>query len=119
MRVLWMPLDRPWAPPSDTSSFCCADMAHRLELTCDQHADPFECGDNTVVYNEIFDEFGLVVHDGGASYIVIAFCPWCGTRLPESQRERWFDETEAKGFTDETMPPEYRSGEWRRRPREE
>lgn len=119
MRVLWMPLDKPWSRPTDTSSLCCADMTHRLEFTCDQHADPFECGDNTVVYNEIFDEFGLIVHDGGASYIVIAFCPWCGVELPRSQRDRWFDETEAMGLTGDTLPPAYLTGEWRRTPRGE
>ena len=31
-----------------------------------------------------------------------------------SQRDRWFDEMDAKGFTDETMSPEYRPAEWRR-----
>ena len=58
---------------------------------------------------------GLPVHDGGASYVLVAFCPWCGARLPESQRDRWFEETEAKGFTDDTLPPEYRTGAWRLR----
>lgn len=89
-------------------------MASALAFDCDQHADPFECPDSLVVYNEVFDEIGLIVHDGGPSKVNIDFCPWCGTRLPESQRDRWFDETEAKGFTDETLPPEYRSGAWRR-----
>jgi hypothetical protein len=37
------------------------------------------------------------------------------TRLPESQRDRWFDEVEAKGYTDETLPPEYLSARWRRK----
>jgi len=31
--------------------------------------------------------YGLYVHDGenghGASVIQIAYCPWCGTRLPD------------------------------------
>jgi len=89
-------------------------MASALAFDCNQHADPFECADHLVVYNEVFDEFGIVVHDGGPSYVLIAHCPWCGTRLPESQRDRWYDETEAKGFTDDTLPPEYLSAAWRR-----
>lgn len=32
-------------------------------------------------------EYLIPVHDGGASGIVIRFCPWCGTKLPESERD--------------------------------
>lgn len=113
-RVLWTPLSVGWTPVSAEAVFCCEAMASALEFHCEHHADPFECADNLVVYNEVLDEFGLVVHDGGPSYVLIAYCPWCGTRLPESQRDRWFDETEAKGFTDETLPSAYRTAEWRR-----
>jgi hypothetical protein len=113
-RVMWMPLSEGWSAPSAAAAFCCDAMASALVFECAQHSDPFECPDHLIVYNEIFDEIGIAVHDGGPSYVLIQHCPWCGTRLPDSQRDRWFDETEAKGFTDETMPPEYRSGEWRR-----
>lgn len=89
-------------------------MARALAFDCSDHADPFDCADSLVVYNEIFDEIGLVVHDGGPSYVLIAHCPWCGTRLPESQRDRWFDETEEKGISDDALPPEYASAAWRR-----
>ena len=37
-------------------------------------------------YNERFDEYGLIIHDGGSSALLIQFCPWCGTKLPESKR---------------------------------
>lgn len=114
-RVLWMPLSVAWAPPSAAATFCCEAMTQALAFDCAQHADPFECADSLMVYNEVLDEYGLPVHDGGASYVLVAFCPWCGARLPESQRDRWFDETEAKGFTDDTLPPEYRTGAWRLR----
>ncbi|MCC7252477.1 hypothetical protein [Hyphomicrobium sp.] len=114
-RVLWTPLSVAWAPPSASAVFCCEAMTQALAFDCDQHADPFECADGLMVYNEVLDEFGLPVHDGGASYVLIAFCPWCGTRLPESQRDRWFDEVEAAGYTDDTLPPEYLSATWRHR----
>jgi len=112
-RVLAMPLG--WKPPSAEAAFCCEAMTRALEFHCDQHADPFECADQLLIYNEVLDEFGIVVHDGGPSYVLITHCPWCGTRLPESQRDRWFDEVEAKEYTDETLPPAYLSAEWRRK----
>jgi len=88
-------------------------MRAALDFSCDQHADPFECADALMVYNEIFDEYGLPVHDGGASYVLIGNCPWCGARLPESQRDRWFDETETFGVDDENLPPKYLTRAWR------
>jgi hypothetical protein len=51
-----------------------------------------------VAYSLVFDEYGIVVHDGGKSYVRIDFCPWCGTRLPESKRDQWFEALEAMGI---------------------
>ena len=50
------------------------------------------------------------------SAIDISSCPWCGAKLPDSQRDRWFDEIEALGldsWTDE-IPRRYESEEWLR-----
>jgi hypothetical protein len=93
-------------------------MSAALAFDCDQHADPFECVDALVIYNEVFDEYGLPVHDGGPSYVLIRNCPWCGTKLPASQHDRWFEETEALGITDEErLPAEYLSSLWREKSR--
>lgn len=112
-RVLWMPLEVPWRPPDAGISLCCATMRAALAFACDQHADPFECADALIVYNEIFDEYGLPVHDGGASYVLISHCPWCATRLPDSQRDRWFDEIDALGIDEESLPEKYLTAAWR------
>lgn len=90
-------------------------MNNALVFECEQHADPFECGDCALIYNPVFDEYGLVVHDGGASYLLINHCPWCAAKLPDSQRDRWFDETDAlelKG--DDALPARYLTDEWRK-----
>lgn len=44
----------------------------------------------------------------------IDFCPWCGRRLPESQRDRWFDELESRGIDpwEGEVPPEYQDDRW-------
>ena len=92
---------------------CCPAMSAALAFDCEQHADAFECADALMVYNEVFDEYGIPVHDGGASYVLIEHCPWCSVRLPESQRDRWFDETDALGVEEEKLPPRYLTREWR------
>lgn len=116
-RVLWMPLALPWRPPSADARFCCSEMAASLEHHCEQHADPFDCPDVALVYNEVLDEVGIPIRDGGPSYLLISHCPWCGATLPVSARDRWFDAVEAAGLDangEEALPPKYLSAEWRR-----
>ena len=55
-------------------------MAAQLDHHCDQHPDPFDCPDQ-IVYRTTGGNFGLIVHDGGSSFIEIGFCPWCGSAL--------------------------------------
>ncbi len=65
----------------DPSSLCCESLQAALEMACETHDDPFDCPDSLVAYNEAFDQFGLIVHDGGRDVVVIRHCPWCGARL--------------------------------------
>ena len=117
-RVLWMD---PSGPPRQFDSHgvlhCCADLNLALTNICDEHADDgFACPDLLLAYSPTFDEYGLIVHDGGASTVLIANCPWCGAKLPESQRDRWFEELEAAGFDDplaQDIPEKYRAADWR------
>lgn len=114
-RLIWLPLGD-WNRPKGTTNHCCASMVKALEFDCTQHADPFECADALVVYNEVMNEYGLIIHDGTASYLLIDHCPWCGTRLPESDRDRWFDAVDALDLGDGVPPPaEYLTSAWRRR----
>ena len=80
--------------------------------------DPLKCPDVLIQYSPKFDEYGLIVHDGGESSIAISFCPWCGTKLPESKRDRWFSELEALGFDepllDQAIPERYKNDSWYR-----
>jgi hypothetical protein len=115
-RVMWMPLDHDWQPPSSHARHCCADMVAALDHTCEQHADPFDCPDDALVFHEVFGEYGIAIRDGGAGYLVISHCPFCGARLPDSARDRWFDETEAAGLADTPfadLPERYRTALWR------
>ena len=61
---------------------CCERMAFDLAQQCDMHADRFDCPDALIERRE--DGYhGIIVHDGGASSVQIAYCPWCGKRLPQ------------------------------------
>jgi hypothetical protein len=71
---------------------CCDRMNEQLASTCDTHPDRFDCPDALLTYSDRFDEYGLIVHDGASSSILIAFCPWCGATFRESKRDRWLEE---------------------------
>ena len=63
-----------------------------------------------------FTEYGIPIRDGGMSYLLIDHCPWCGMRLPESQRDRWFDAVEAAALDPDDLdklPERFLSVGWR------
>ncbi len=87
----------------------------QVNSVCEQHEDPFDCPDQLIDYNAKFDEYGLIIHDGGSSSMLISFCPWCGERLPVSKRDLWFDKLEKLGFDnpyDDNIPEEFQSEKW-------
>lgn len=69
----------------------------------------------SVRYDERFDEYWIPA--GGARQCLF-YCPWCGEKLPPSQRDRWFDELEASGLDalSDPIPEAYRSAAWREPP---
>ena len=94
---------------------CCNQMEQKLTLECEQHENEFDCPDVLISYTPKFNEYGLIIHDGGSSSIVISYCPWCGFKLPESKRDLWFDVLEELGFDDPTeqeIPKEFLSSAW-------
>lgn len=66
----------------------------------------------SVHYDARYDAYW--VKAGGAKQLLF-FCPWCGEKLPPSQRDRWFDELEALGVDPaiDPVPEIFRSGAWR------
>jgi hypothetical protein len=97
------------------SLHCCERMVAQVEMVCEAHPNPLDCPDALVSYSDKFDEYGLIVHDGGSSSIQIPFCPFCGAKLPESKRDRWFDELESLGFSEpmeDDIPEQYKTSAW-------
>lgn len=70
------------------SSPCCERMADDLNQMCDLHPDRAACPDAMIA--PMNGGYGLYVRDGeggyGDSVIEIAFCPWCGAKLPPIEK---------------------------------
>lgn len=67
---------------------CCGKMREEVERRCEEHPDRSDCPDCLIEYFPRFHEYGITIHDGGSSVMRIVFCPWCGSRLPESLRDQ-------------------------------
>jgi hypothetical protein len=96
-------------------SHCCESMRGAVESVCNLHTDRFDCPDALLNYSARFDEYGIIIHDGGGSVMEIYFCPWCGSKLPDSKRDRWFEELESLGYSpddDENIPAAYFDARW-------
>jgi hypothetical protein len=79
--------------------------------------DVISGGEAALDYVPKFREYGIKVLDGGSSYILISFCPWCGRKLPGRLRDAWFDEVERLGMNMDhpALPLELLSDEWWRK----
>lgn len=62
-------------------SHCCEQMSIQLQ---DERV-PIE-------YTPRFRTYGLIV--GSSTIQRLDYCPWCGTKLPESLRDLWFETLE-------------------------
>jgi hypothetical protein len=90
-------------------------MNDAVHYRCRQHSDPFDCPDCLIQYIPKFDEYGIIVHDGGSSSVLINFCPFCGAKLPKSKRDLWFEKLEALGISEPSkvdLPKEFQTDEW-------
>jgi hypothetical protein len=66
-----------------------------------------------VVYDAVFDEYCLV-REGGLDASPITHCPWCGSGLPDSKRDRWFAELAQRGLSpdDPGLDDAFRTDAW-------
>jgi hypothetical protein len=97
---------------------CCVDMAFAIsEPSLTPHQGPNRIIDWIASWNEYRIP---VPHDGYASTL-IQHCPWCGTRLPPSEQDRWYRVLWDMGIADpggeDKVPAEFDSDEWWRQGR--
>lgn len=81
---------------------------------CEEMSRALAGNDVAIEYNPRFREYGISIMDGGSSVLLARFCPWCGTKLADSLRERWFDRLDELGLEpeDEAVPKEMMSDQW-------
>jgi len=60
-------------------------MLNQLNWKCADHPSLRDCPDALLGRFGNERKYGLFVHDGGSSFVEIAHCPWCGTRLRPEQ----------------------------------
>ena len=70
--------------------------------------------DKVFIYIPKFREYGIRVLNGGSSFLLIRFCPWCGKHLPESLRNEWFEKLEKLNLEPNSskIPQELLSDAW-------
>ncbi len=62
-------------------NYCCDDMKRHIETKFEVHKNPFDCPDSLIHFSKKGQDYGLIIHDGGSSFISINYCPWCGKKL--------------------------------------
>lgn len=81
----------------------------------DIYSDP----NTLIVYVPSFNEYGIIIHDWWSSFIIINYCPWCWKKLPESLRDKRFDELERMWYENpllnDNIPEEFKTDEWFRK----
>lgn len=63
------------------SKSCCDAMRNDLEPCYDTHSNRFDDVDKFIYKSKDGTKYGLMIHDGGNSYVKISYCPWCGRWL--------------------------------------
>jgi hypothetical protein len=101
---------------------CCTKMESRTKILKSKTAK-----DHAVIYDNIWRVYAInwieeVENRDREMSIDITFCPWCGTKLPVSLSDDWFDiledEYDIEDPSDEDrkcVPPEFQTDEWWRK----
>ncbi len=85
-----------------------------IKHCCDSMNRTLSENDSTLIFEAKFREYGILINDGGSSFLEINFCPWCGIKLPTSLRDNWFGQLEALGIDpfENDIPEAYLSSRW-------
>lgn len=86
---------------------------------CHEMTSHIEAAELHLSYDYRFREYGIYYRSesGGASIQKLLYCPWCGSQLPDSLRDAWFEELDRLGLEPEDeLPTPLLSDAWWRTP---
>ncbi len=63
------------------SEYCCETMTQWSQPCKTHEDDPLDCPDYLIHRTKNGKLTGIRIFDGGSSFVVMAFCPWCGEKL--------------------------------------
>jgi hypothetical protein len=97
--------------------FCCGWLKHRVTLDSTLRHDAF------IIYSPDIRAYGFKSIDGEDDSCAITYCPFCGTKFPESLGTEWFytiyDELGPEYLPDDDgnppkkeLPHEFHTDEW-------
>ena len=93
---------------------CCQDGAKTDHCCSDMEMMINE--ERSVVYVPKFREYGFPILDGGSSFLIMKYCPWCGGKLPTSLKSEYFRILKELGIEypcrESELPEEMRSDKW-------
>jgi hypothetical protein len=100
--------------PTNKKLHCCEMMRRSIDSKCNQHKNIEDCPDNIIRFVSKFNEYGIAIRDRGSAISLIKYCPWCGKRLPNSMRNKWFDELQEMGLDPwkDKIPTKYQTAKW-------
>ena len=88
---------------------------------CKEMTDHVASEEQAIHYNPHFREYGVLdtlERSQSIAMDLIAYCPWCGAKLPEPLRDAWFDRLDELGIEepdDPAVPEEMFTDTWWRK----
>lgn len=85
-----------------------------LSHCCEQMNFHIHEKEKIIYYDSVLKEYAIRVTKNAIQ--CISFCPWCGSRLPDDLRDKWFNEMEVLGIDPHRearkIPKEFKTDEW-------
>jgi hypothetical protein len=78
-------------------SHCCLGMAYAISKPL---LTPHQGPNRIVDWIASWSEYRIPVPYDGYASAILRFCPWCGSSLPRSRKEEWYQTLYELGFTD-------------------
>lgn len=83
---------------------------------CNEFINAITADEIGLCYIPKFREYGISILDGGSSYLIIKFCPFCSNNLPESLRSEWFNRVERLDLEpsgwESKLPEKFKTDAW-------